>query len=119
MKLIIAGSRDFNNYEYLVDVLERSGFEVQEVVCGMARGADLLGKRWADERGITVKEFPADWNSYGKRAGFIRNEQMAYYGTDLLAFWDGESRGTKHTIGLANKVGLNVYIIKYKDVIKD
>lgn len=116
MKLIIAGSRDFNDYNYLTKVMNKCGFEVQEVVCGMARGADLLGKQWADEQGITVKEFPADWNSYGRRAGYIRNEQMAYYATDAIIFWDGKSTGSKHMIGIARKVGLNVYVIEYKKV---
>lgn len=116
MKLIIAGSREFDDYDYLVKVLKNSNLinTVEEVVCGMARGADLLGQRWAEEHNIPVKEFPADWNSYGKRAGFIRNEQMAYYGTTSLIFWDGLSRGSKHMIGISRKVGLPTYVINYK-----
>jgi hypothetical protein len=115
MKLIIAGSREFTDYDYLVKVLKDSNLinSIEEVVCGMARGADLLGKRFAEEHNIPVKEFPADWKLYGKRAGFVRNEQMAEYGTDTLIFWDGVSRGSKHMINISRKAGLPTYVINY------
>ena len=117
MKLIIAGSRDFKDYEKLVNTLNTSGLinSIEEVVCGMAKGADLLGKRFAMEYNIPVKEFPADWDRYGKRAGFVRNEQMAQYGTTLLVFWDGVSRGTKHMINISRKNGLPTYVINYNE----
>lgn len=118
MKLIIAGSRNFLDYDYLVKVLNESNLinSVEEVVCGMARGADLLGKRFAEEHNIPVKEFPADWNKYGKRAGYIRNQQMAEYGTDVLVFWDGISRGTKHMTDISRKMGLPVSVINYNQL---
>lgn len=110
MKTIIAGSRSFNNYERLKEVC--TAYSISEVVSGTARGADQLGERYAEEEGIPVKRFPADWAKYGKRAGYLRNEEMAAYAEQLIAFWDGESRGTKHMIDLAERYGLKVKVLR-------
>jgi hypothetical protein len=72
--------------------------DIDEIVCGEARGADSLGRRWAIENNIPVASFPADWNKYGCSAGIRRNEWMGSYADYVIAFWDGESRGTKHMI---------------------
>ena len=98
MKVIVAGGRDFNNYEYLKKRLDELEIEITEIVCGEARGADTLGKRYAIERGIPVKSFPAEWDRYGKAAGAIRNAEMGAYADYLVAFWNQESRGTKNMI---------------------
>lgn len=110
MKTIIAGSRDFNDYELVEKTLLKYS-DITEIVSGCARGADSLGERFALEHSIPIKKFPADWNAYGKLAGYLRNEQMAYYGDRLIAFWDGQSKGTKHMIDLARKVGLEVEVV--------
>lgn len=115
MRLIVAGGRDFNNYDVLKEetrsIVDNNDFV--EVVCGMARGADTLGEKWAKECGYPIKYFPANWDLYGKSAGYIRNEEMAKYATHLIAFWDGKSRGTKHMIDLARKHKLYVKVINY------
>jgi hypothetical protein len=111
MKTIIAGSRGFTDYSVLHFFLSINPWEITEVVSGTARGADKLGERYAEENGISVKRFPADWDTHGKRAGYIRNSEMADYADALVAFWDGESRGTKHMIDLADKAGLRVSIV--------
>lgn len=115
MKLIIAGGRDFMNYEKLRtcvdDFVQRN--EVTEVVSGTARGADVLGEIYAKANGIPVKQFPANWNKHGKKAGYLRNAEMAEYADALIAFWDGKSKGTKHMIDLAYKHGLQVEIKEY------
>ena len=122
MKIIIAGGRDFNNYELLrssmVNILSlilpptmRPG-EVT-IVSGGARGADTLGERYAHETNMMLKIFPAEWDKYGKSAGYRRNELMAEYGNVLVACWDGQSRGTKHMIDIAKARGLRVFIINY------
>ena len=120
MRCIIAGGRDFNDYERLKKVMDNCPYEITEVVCGKARGADSLGEKWALERGVHVKYFVPDWFGLGRRAGFARNVDMAEYacenGSDnglLVAFWDGVSRGTKSMIDLATKKGMIVKIIKY------
>lgn len=114
-RVIIAGSRGFNDYPLLastMDTLLQNITVPIVVICGMARGADLLGERYALDRGFQVQRFPADWDKYGKRAGYIRNEEMAKNADALVAFWDGESRGTKHMIELAGKYGLKTRVIK-------
>ena len=117
MKVIIAGSRDFNNYELLRNKCNRILSNVKEditIVSGKARGADSLGEKYAKEKGYKIEEYAANWDNYGKAAGYIRNEQMAKNADYLIAFWDGESRGTKHMIDLATDNNLHVRIIKYK-----
>jgi hypothetical protein len=83
------------------------------ILSGKARGADLLGERYAKENLLEVLEFPADWETFGKRAGFKRNEEMANEAHALIAFWDGESHGTKHMIDIATKKGLLIRTIRY------
>ena len=68
------------------------------------RLADTLGKRYAEEHDIPVMSFPADWNKYKKAAGYIRNQEMAQHADALVAFWDGQSRGTKNMIEIAEKI---------------
>lgn len=100
MKLIIAGGRDFDDYDTLCSTIwiwYDTG-EITEIVSGGARGADSLGERYAKENDIPLKVFPADWDTHGKKAGHIRNSEMANYGDELLAFWDGESKGTANMI---------------------
>ena len=114
-KVIVAGGREFNDYQLLKNKLDQflqNKTEI-EIVCGKARGADTLGETYAKEMGYYVKEFPAQWSKFGKRAGYIRNEEMAKYADACVAFWDGQSTGTKHMIDLANKHKLEIKIIKY------
>lgn len=112
MKIIVAGGRDFSDYNLLSKTLDHLK-KPFEVVCGEARGADGLGKRYAIEHNLTVHRFPADWNTHGKSAGYIRNKQMAEFADGLIAFWDGSSRGTRHMIDLATKKGLKIAVVRY------
>jgi len=98
MKVIIAGGREFNNYELLKSSCDRILIRQSniEIVSGKALGADKLGEDYAKEKGYKIKEFPADWIKYKKGAGPIRNKQMAEYADGLIAFWDGQSKGTKN-----------------------
>lgn len=114
MKIVIAGGRDFNNYNLLCEKCDDIINSNQtEIISGCAKGADTLGERYAKERGYDVKLFPADWKTHGRKAGPIRNKQMAEYGDMLIAFWDGKSSGTKNMIDNAKKLGKIVYIITY------
>lgn len=114
MKFIIAGGRNFDNYELLSTFCNHLKENITEVVSGKARGADSLGEKWANENNVPIKPFPADWDLYGKRAGYVRNSEMAEYAEGLIAFWDGESKGTKHMIDTAKSKGLEVYVIRYE-----
>ena len=118
-KLIIAGGRDFVDSKKMhlaLDLLANHG-DLKEyavsIVTGMARGADMLGREFALAFNIKRYEFPADWNQYGKAAGFIRNKQMGDFADGLLAFWDGESRGTKQMIEYMQSLNKPVHIVRY------
>lgn len=118
-RLIVAGSRDFNNYELLKQKCDCLLSRKQQthsiiIVSGTARGADRLGERYASERGYRVERFPADWQHDGKAAGFIRNARMAEVADALIAFWDGRSHGTEHMIDLARKHELQVRVVYYR-----
>jgi len=111
MKLAIIGSRTFNNYELLQETLEPYKPKLTLVVSGAARGADKLGEYWARENKIETLIFPADWDKHGKKAGFIRNEDIIKNCDCCIAFWDGESKGTKHSISLCEKYNKPVKIV--------
>jgi hypothetical protein len=114
-KVIIAGGRDFSDYELLdKNVYEFTLYQLDlEIVSGCANGADKLGEKYANTYGIPIKRFPADWDKHGKSAGYIRNKQMAEYADMLIAFWDGKSKGTNHMIDLATNSNLKIHIINY------
>lgn len=114
-KVIVAGGRDFKDYDLLRGKLDYylQNLPDIEIVSGGARGADSFGERYAEENAYPLKIFPADWDNLGKRAGFVRNSEMAEYADYLIAFWDGKSRGTKHMIDIAKRVGLKVKVVIY------
>jgi len=117
MKWIIAGDRNMVPKEHHVNFLDlqRDLFKFDEVVSGKARGADIFGEIWANEHGIPVKEFPADWDKFGRAAGPIRNGQMAEYGDALIAFLAPGSKGTKNMIEQAQKKGLFVLVYNLEE----
>ena len=117
MKLIIAGGRDFTDIDFMcerLDVLLRNTEEDPiTIISGTARGADQLGETYARFRGYEVEHYPAQWDKYGRSAGYRRNELMASVATHCVVFWDGQSRGSKHMIDLAKKQGLELRIVLY------
>ena len=130
LRVIIAGSRDFNDYSKLTSstnsilneiISKIDDLDKIRIISGTARGADRLGERFAKNNGYELSRFPADWALFGKRAGYIRNHKMANFAIQdgsygvLIAFWDGESKGTKHMINMSIGTGLDVHIVKYKE----
>lgn len=127
LRVIIAGSRGFCDYLKLKENTTRIITSIVatrpddigniRVISGTARGADRLGERVAKECQYELSRFPADWNKFGKSAGYIRNAEMAKFAISdesfgvLIAFWDGSSRGTKHMINLAKEYKLAVYVV--------
>ena len=117
-KIIIAGGRDFMDYNLLK---EKTNKILQEkkvthkivIISGCARGADTLGLRYASENAFDAEEYPADWDKYGKKAGYVRNVEMAENADALIAFWDGKSKGTKHMIDIATERNLPTRVIRY------
>jgi hypothetical protein len=115
-KVIVAGTRDFNNYHLLKMKLDKILSNITDdiiIVSGKAKGADTLGEKYAKEKGYQIAEFPADWEKFGRSAGYKRNVQMAEYADACVCFWDGRSPGTKHMINIANQYKLQIRVVKY------
>ena len=112
MKVIIAGDRNFTDLALMKEEIKKSGFEITELVCGMARGADMLAYEWAAKRGIPIKSFHAIWSWHGKAAGPMRNQEMAKYGEALIAFLAKGSKGTRNMIYEAKKKGLPMHVVR-------
>ena len=120
-KVIIAGSRGFSNYKLLKEKCNEYLREKRKeyniiIISGGARGADFYGEKYAQDEGFLLEVFLANWNKFGKSAGFRRNEQMAEVADALIAFWDGKSHGTKHMIEIMENKKLLVRVIKYKEL---
>jgi len=115
-KLIVAGGRDFSDYNLLChrldNLLRAKDPKDIIIVSGGAQGADKLGERYAAERGLRAEVYEAEWDRFGKRAGYLRNSQMADNADGLVAFWNG-SAGTKHMIDIATEQGLVVRKVSY------
>lgn len=116
MKICINGSRGFTSFERLEkELLSRIPLDDKsavEIVSGGARGADTLARQFAEKYELSFKEFPANWNKYGKSAGHIRNKEMIDYSDKLISFWDGISRGTSGAITYAKSINKPVEIIR-------
>ena len=126
MKVIVAGGRDFKDYELLKCTLDNFQHEygnITEVVSGTAKGVDKLGEQYANENNITIKRFVPDWQGLGKKAGFVRNRQMGDYANEhngmLVAFWDKQSKGTKGMINYAKQIGLKCVVVYYDVEVND
>lgn len=118
MKLIIAGSRDYDNYpefEKRLNVILRN-IDKKEIliISGNARGPDKMGERYANENGIECLVMKADWDKYGKNAGYRRNKDMAKIASHAVIFWDGVSKGTKHMIDLTTEYQIKTKVIKVR-----
>jgi hypothetical protein len=117
MKIIVAGSRDFNNrtllFNKLDEILDR--YNISEIISGTAKGADTLGEQYAEENSLKCTEFPAEWNLYGKGAGHKRNLLMGEYADYAIVFWDGKSKGTKNMINTMKKLKKPVIVINYNE----
>lgn len=118
-RMIVAGGRDYSNQNvvnYYIDrvrnVCDSRGLNLV-IVCGMATGADTLGRNYAISNGLEVLEFPANWNRYGKSAGYIRNKEMGNIADSAIVFWDGRSKGSKLMIDIMHELKKPVIAISY------
>ena len=93
-----------------------SEYEPECIISGGAKGADSLARQYANEHAIAIVEYKPEWDKYGRAAGFIRNTDIVNNSDMIIAFWDGKSKGTKHSIGLAHKLNKQVIIIRYEDI---
>jgi YspA, cpYpsA-related SLOG family len=119
VKLICAGSRKWIDEQTVYEVLD----EIRKrkdilIVSGLAKGPDMFGLEWAKKNGVAYEEFPAYWEAFGKAAGSIRNKEMGDFADELIAFWDGSSRGTKHMIEYMEQLKKPVRIVYPKPLIE-
>ena len=112
-KIAVVGGRNFINEQLLNNVLDSINPRPQQIISGGAKGADTLAKKYADNNNISCVVIPARWNIYGKPAGAIRNKEIVKLSNIVIAFWDGESRGTKITIDLARQYEKKLIIYRY------
>lgn len=117
-KIIIAGSRSFNNFDLMYsEVIKFLGDKPRvqyEIVSGGAEGADKLGELLAKKHNLKLTIMNADWNHYGKSAGYIRNVQMAKYADACIVFMKkGGSKGSQHMIDIADERGLDLKVIEF------
>lgn len=116
MRLAVIGSRSITNEKFVFQVLDSYKDEISVLITGGATGIDQIAERWALQNGIpTILHIP-DWNQYGKSAGIIRNKLIADDCEQCLAFWDGESKGTKSTIDICTKLNKSINIIPIEKV---
>lgn len=111
MKVAVVGSRSFFDATLLKNTL--AGIEISSIVSGGATGADSLAQAYGASRGIPVKIILPDYPRYGRGAPLHRNEQIVAECDTVIAFWNGKSRGTKHTINIAEKLGKPTVIISF------
>jgi predicted Rossmann fold nucleotide-binding protein DprA/Smf involved in DNA uptake len=113
MKIAIIGSRTFRNWELLQSTLE--SFSPEAIVSGGAKGADTLAKNYAIMKGIKLIEFLPNYAQYGRSAPIMRNFQIIDSSDQVIAFWDGKSKGTLHSINHAKKTGKEVVCIYFQN----
>ena len=119
IRVVIGGTRYFSDYELLCSFVDKclmnqKGKDIT-IISGGCRGTDKLGERYAKERGYKLEVFTAEWDKLGKKAGVIRNEEMVISADYVIAFWDGESRGTYNLLTLAKRYGKPFRLKVYKD----
>ncbi len=127
IRILVVGSRSLTNIEYLSVFLDKfisdRGYKNEdvEIISGGASGTDALAKRYAENNGLKYTEFPAEWDKYGRKAGYIRNRKMHEYIAQVpcrvcIAFWDGESKGTQHSFSLAKEFDNELVVDKFRDL---
>ena len=111
MNVGVIGSREFDDYELMKKTLDL--FPITRVISGGAGGADKLAEQYALERNIPKKIFHAEWDLFGKKAGPLRNTTIVENSELVIAFWDQKSKGTRDSIGKANKLKKNTFIVYF------
>lgn len=114
MKVAVIGSRKFTNTQLLESILDNYKTQITCIISGGARGADQLAESWATTNNIKTMIFKPDWSSFGKSAGYRRNIEIVKNCDLCIAFWDGESKGTAHSISLCKQHDKKIHVIYFK-----
>lgn len=112
LSTIVAGSRDITNYACVENAIDSAPWGVFELYSGCARGVDTLAEEWATKTLTPVIRFPADWKTYGKSAGPIRNRAMAAEAEALILIWFGDSPGSANMLAEALARGLRIHDVR-------
>ena len=119
MKLMVCGSRTITNDAWVMNqidsVVQEIGKDNLVIIEGDARGVDTIAGAWAIKNNISIEHYPADWKTYGRAAGFIRNKQMVEACDFCLILWDGISKGTKNDIDLCEKLSKPKRVVLYQE----
>jgi hypothetical protein len=131
-KLLVCGSRTIRDTTYIKGPTQWAKNQIDaywyyNLACydelimieGAAKGIDTIAKEYAQENDWKIEEYPAEWDKYGKSAGYIRNELMVKAADEVLILWDGESKGTKHDIDLCEKYNKPYVVLIYNDKVKE
>jgi len=114
MKVAVIGSRTFNDQALLYSALEKID-SPELIVSGGAKGADQLAEQYAREKNIPIKVFLPDYAKYGRAAPIIRNKSIVQEADIVIAFWDGHSRGTQHSLKIAKEQNKEIRIVKFEE----
>ena len=109
MRVVIFGSRGITDMAILEQAIKQASFHITTIISGGAKGADALGEAYANAHNIPLEIYKPDWKKYGRKAGPLRNEQMAKLADAGIGLWDGQSRGTRHMHSYMQKIGKPVY----------
>ena len=114
MKVLVCGGRDFYDVNLLFNTLNKIHKErkISSIIEGDASGADRLAGSWAISKDVKLEKFPANWKSYGRSAGMIRNKQMLEFGKPNLVIACPGGKGTANMIKLAKEANVEVMEIK-------
>lgn len=118
-RVIVCGGRNFGDKNLCFEMLNLylGKYKNPEIVSGNTKGADSFGEEYAKEHGLKVTVFKPNWKQYGRAAGPIRNREMLLYALEesavIIAFWDGQSKGTMNMIDQARKAGAIIHVVNY------
>lgn len=113
MKFAVVGSRTITDYKIVKNILDEHN--ISTIVSGGAKGIDQLAERYADEKNLEKIIYLAKWNEFGRGAGMVRNAEIIADADEVIAVWDGTSKGTEHSINLAKKMNKPLYLYTVKD----
>lgn len=102
-KIVVCGSRTITDYDLIKTNLDRLVNKSDTIVSGGANGVDKLAEKYAKDNNIECVVFKAQWDKYGKSAGYKRNAEMIDYADSVICLWNGMSKGSNHSIDYANK----------------
>jgi hypothetical protein len=116
IKLAVIGGREFNDNSLLTKTLNKEKHRISTIVSGGAKGADKMAENWAIENDIPTKIFYPEWKKWGPRAGPRRNTLIIDECDECIAFWDGKSKGTAHSISLCKNNNKPITIVRYETI---